>query len=220
MRPHDKVKKLLSKVEPVEWLYDGLNGKIIPWTLENGGHSKDPSVQAFLVATDGSVFSRCPDGRAYSASGFSKWLGEELPKFEKKFPRTAFRFDTPDMDLIDGRAASESFTTARSDGKPMLLYVGRSSPDPENKKTKKEVKATRKFEKGSLSNKKAAEAAKDYVLFKLDLADERNAAFAKTLGIETAPVLMLYLPGESSPMNLSKVKGNSLTFHLKKHAPK
>ena len=211
---------LLPRVEPVEWLYDGLNGKIIPWTLENGGHSKDPSVQAFLVAADGSVFSRCPDGRARSASGFSKWLTEELASYEKKYPRTAFRFDTPDMDLIDGRAASESFDAALRGKKPVLLYVGRSAPDPERKKTRKEVKATRRFERGALSSKKAAEAAKGYVRFKLDLADERNAAFAKTLGIEVAPALLLYLPGESAPMNLSKVKGASLAFHLKKHAPK
>lgn len=219
MRPHEKVQKLLSKVEPVEWLYDGLNGKIIPWTLENGGHSKDPSVQAFLVARDGSVFSRCPDGRAHSASGFASWLRDEIGKFEKKYPRTAFAFERPDMDLIDGRPASESFIAAQRGGKPILLYAGRDSADAKDRKARKEIKAARKFEKGTLSNKRAAEAAKGYVLFQIDLADERQAKWAKTKGIEKAPTLLLFLPDERAPIDLSKVKGNSLAFHLKKHAP-
>jgi hypothetical protein len=219
VRPHEKVRKLLPRVEAVEWLYDGLNGKIIPWTLENGGHSKDPSVQAFLVARDGSVFARCPDGRANSASGFSGWLRDEIGKFEKRYPRTAFRFERPDMDLIDGRPASESFMAAQRGDKPILLYAGRDSAGPKDRKGRKEVKASRKFEKGTLSNTKAAEAAKGYVLFKIDLADERQAKWAKTQGIEKAPTLLIFLPGERAPMDLSKAKGNSLAYHLKKHAP-
>ncbi len=219
MRPHEKVRKLLAKVEPVEWLYDGLNGKIIPWTLENGGHSKDPSVQAFLVARDGSVFSRCPDGRAQNASGFASWLRDEIGKFEKKYPRTAFAFERPDMDLIDGRPASESFLAAQRGDKPILLYAGRDSADAKDRNARKEVKASRKFEKGTLSNRKAAEAAEGYVLFQIDLADERQARWAKTKGIEKAPTLLLFLPGERAPIDLSKVKGNSLAYHLKKHAP-
>lgn len=219
MRPHEKVTKLLPKVEAVEWLYDGLNGKIIPWTIENGGHSKDPSVQAFLVARDGKVFSRCPDGRAHSASGFSSWLKEEIARYEKQYPRTAFRFEIPDMDLIDGRPASESFLAARREDRPILLYAGRDSADKKDRKARKEVKASRKLEKGALSSKKAAEAAKGYVLFKIDLADERQARWAKTKGIEKAPALLLFLPGEAEPVDLSKVKGASLAYHLKKHAP-
>ena len=218
MRPHEKVSKLLPKVEAVEWLYDGLNGKIIPWTLENGGHSKDPSVQAFIVARDGSVFSRCADGQAHSASGFSSWMRQEIARFEKKYPRTAFRFEAPDMDLIDGRPASESFMAARREDKPILLYAGRDSAGAKDRKARKEVKASRKFEKGTLSNRKAAEAAKGYVLFKIDLADERQAKWAQTKGIGKAPTLLLFLPGESKPLDLSKVKGASLAFHLKKHA--
>ncbi len=37
------MKAVLSRFESVEWFYDGLNGKIIPWTKENGGTSDDPS---------------------------------------------------------------------------------------------------------------------------------------------------------------------------------
>jgi hypothetical protein len=219
VRPHEKVRKLLSRVEPVEWLYDGLNGKIIPWTLENGGHSEDPSVQAFLVARDGTVFSRCPDGRTHGASGFSSWLEEEIARYEKKYPRTAFRFDTPDMDLIDGRPASEAFLAARRADRPILLYAGRDSADRKDRKGLKEVKASRKFEKGTLSSKKAGEAAKGYVLFRIDLADERQARWAKTKGIEKAPALLLYPPGGAEPLDLSRVKGASLAYHLGKHAP-
>lgn len=219
MRPHEKVRKLLPKVEAVEWLYDGLHGKIIPWTLENGGHSKDPSVQAFLLARDGKVFSRCPDGQANSASGFSRWLQDEIARFEKRYPRTAFRFDTPDVVLIDGRPASESFLAARREGKPILLYAGRDSADPGDRKALKEVKASRKFEKTTLSSAKAAEAAKGCVLLRVDLADERQARWAATRGIERAPTLLLFLPGGSEPLDLSRAKGGSLAFHLQKHAP-
>ena len=49
--------KVLSRFEPVEWLYDGLKGKIIPWTKEHGGKSDDPSIQAFVVGMDGKVFA-------------------------------------------------------------------------------------------------------------------------------------------------------------------
>jgi len=219
VRPHEKVRRLLPKVEAVEWLYDGLGGKIIPWTLENGGHSKDPSVQAFLVARDGTVFSRCADGQAHGASGFSGWLKQEIARFEKQYPRTAFRFEAPDMDLIDGRPASESFMAARRENKLILLYAGRDSAGRKDKKLLKEVKASRKFEKGTLSSKKAAEAATGYVLFKIDLAGERQARWAKTKGIEKAPTLLLFLPGEEEPVDLSRVKGASLAYHLKKHAP-
>jgi hypothetical protein len=219
VRPHEKIQKLLSKVEPVEWLYDGLGGKIIQWTLQNGGHSKDPSVQVFLVARDGAVFSRCPDGQTHSASGLSSWLKDEIGKYEKKYPRTAFRFERPDMDLINGRPASESFLAAQRGNKPILLYAGRGSAGPKDRKARKEVKASRKFEKGALSSTKAAEAARGYVLFQIDLADERQAKWAKTKGIERAPTLLLYLPGEKAPIDLSKVSGNSLAYHLKKHAP-
>ena len=183
MRPHEKVRKLLSKVEAVEWLYDGLNGKIIPWTLENGGHSKDPSVQAFIVARDGSVFSRCADGQAHSASGFSGWLQAEIAKFEKKYPRTAFRFEAPDMDLIDGRPASESFMAAqtREEADPPLCRPRLRRPQGP-KKARKEVKAARKFEKGALSSKKAAAAAAGYVLFKIDLAGRASGEVGQDEG--------------------------------------
>ena len=67
MRPHEKVQKLLPKVEPVMWLYDGLNGKIIKWTLANGNDNHDPSVLAYLVDRNGKVFSHCPKGQALFA---------------------------------------------------------------------------------------------------------------------------------------------------------
>ena len=80
-----------------------MNGKIIPWTLKNGGTSHDPSVQAFIVARDGTVFSRCSNAATHNPSGFSKWIKEQVAAYERKYPRTAFVFERPDMDLIDGR---------------------------------------------------------------------------------------------------------------------
>ncbi len=58
MRPHEKVQKLLARVEPVEWLYDGLNGKIIKWTFENGNDNHDPSVLAYYLEKHGPTETR------------------------------------------------------------------------------------------------------------------------------------------------------------------
>ena len=55
MQRDEAVAKLLPRFECVEWHYDGLNGKIIPWTMEHGNESHDPSVLAFVVAADGTV---------------------------------------------------------------------------------------------------------------------------------------------------------------------
>ena len=55
------VAKILSRYEPVEWKYDGLKGKIVAWTLENGGTSHDPSVLAFVVAL--AAMTSCAWGR-------------------------------------------------------------------------------------------------------------------------------------------------------------
>ena len=209
-------------MEAVEWQYYGLNGKIIPWTLEHGGTSHDPSVQAFVVARDGKVLSRCPNGKTYNASGFSSWLKEQVAGYARAYPRTAFTFETPDMDMIDGRPESESFIAARRGDKPVLLFVGRESAAPRDRRAAKEVKATRKMERTSLSSKKAAEAAAGkYVLFRIDLADERQAKWARArLGIEKAPRFLLFLRGQDKPVDLTKVSKSSLAYHLKKHAPK
>jgi hypothetical protein len=212
----DKTKKVLARVEPVEWLYDGLKGKIIPWTMEHGNKSHDPSCLAFLVGRDGKVVSKCPGGQAYSASGFSKWLSAEVDKYERAHPRTRVPFVVAEPD---------EFESAREARKPVLLYFGRDSFDKKDSNAKKQAKACRKFEKGTLHSKKAAEQAKagKWVLLRYDLANKEHAAFAKRLGVAEAPVLVMFPAGAEKPEIFAgaKLKGPNLAYHLKRaRAPK
>ena len=215
MQPHEKLGKLLPKVEAVEWHYDGLKGKIIPWTKENGGHSDDPSVQAFLVARDGNVFARCPDAKAYSASGLADWLAEQIRAYEKKYPRLSLAFEEPDGLVRDGDDVTWS-----QDARPLLLFVGREERRDDDRSAQKQVKETRKFEKRAFKHKDLAEAAKGWTLVRLDLANEDHALLARGLGVTEAPALLMFLPDEEKPQDLKRIKAASLLYHLKKHAPK
>ena len=214
MQTDEKLAKMLPRFEAVEWLYDGLKGKIIPWTLENGGKSHDPSAQAFLVARDGSVFDRCPDGRVYSGSSFTKWLAEQAKAYDRKYPRT--RVPLQMVDVVDGEC--EAFATARAEKRPILLYVGREETADDDKAARKQVKAARKFERGTLSSKKAAEAAKGWTLLRLNIADKAHAELLKSFGVVQAPALLVFEPGAEKPTDLgTKLKGPNLAYHLKKH---
>jgi len=207
---------MLPRFEAVEWLYDGLKGKIIEWTLANGGTSHDPSAQAFLVARDGTVFNRCPGGKLYSGSSFSKWLAEQAKAYDKKYPRTRVPFSM--VEVVDGRC--EALDAAREGQKPILLYVGREETAKDDKSAKKQVKAARKFEKGTLGSKKAGEAAKGWTLLRFNLADPEHAKLLKPFGVEAAPALLMFLPGGEQPQDLgTKLKGPNLAYHLGKHAP-
>jgi hypothetical protein len=209
------LQRLLPKVEAVEWHYDGLKGKIIPWTLEHGGKSHDPSVQAFLVGRDGRVMSRCADAAAYNASGLSKWLDEQVRAHARKFPRVSLSFEEPEHLTRDG-----SKVTWRQDARPLLLFIGREETRADDRKAGKQVKATRKFEKTAFKHKDLEAAAKGWKLVRIDLADETHALLARGYGVTEAPALLMLLPDETRPKNLGKIKAASLVFYLKKHAPR
>jgi hypothetical protein len=203
--------KVLLRAEAVEWHYDGLKGKVIQWTHANGSDHHDPSVLAWLVGRDGKVVARCPGGKAYNASGLSGWLEEELKKYEKLHPRTAVPLVAAELNE-EGKCAA--LTEAVEAKKPVLIYCGRESG---TKKQKKEITACRKFEKGTLGSKKAATAAKGWVMLRLDLSDKKHAELAKTLGVTAAPALLLWEPGKDAPTNLgTKVRGPNLAYYLKK----
>lgn len=221
MQTHEKVKKLLPRVEAVEQLYDGLNGKIIKWTLEHGNTSHDPSALAFLVARDGQVLSKCPN--PYSGSSFAKWMEEEVKEYERTHPRTAVPLVMAGLVKDeDGKSYScPAFDEAREAGKPVLLYAGRDARPDDSRKLKKEVKAARRLEKRAFGSKKAAEAAKGWVLLRLNLGEKEHAVYAKSLGIESAPAVLMFLPGEEKPVDLgTRIRGANLEYHFKKHAPK
>jgi hypothetical protein len=222
VRPHEKVARQLPRFECVEWLYDGLKGKIIPWTKQHGGTSDDPSVQAFVVARDGSVLSRCPNSAGHAASPFARWLDEQAKLHDKRYPRTKVPFAMAEITRDhDDRPRCGSLEEARESGKPILLYVGRDPRPEDERRVRKQIKAAQRFEKGTLGSKKAAEAARGWVLLRLNLAEKSHAAFASTLGVEAAPALLMFLPGEERPVDLGcKLKGPNLAFHLNKHAPR
>ena len=51
------VQGAFDRYETVEWLYDGLSGKVIKWTKENGNDHDDPSVLVWVADADGTVIS-------------------------------------------------------------------------------------------------------------------------------------------------------------------
>ncbi|MHC5037616.1 MAG: hypothetical protein ACYTHM_09905 [Planctomycetota bacterium] len=55
--------------------YDGLNGKVIQWTLKHGNTNHDPAVLCWALDPKGNVLGR-PGGKLHSASGFVSWLKE------------------------------------------------------------------------------------------------------------------------------------------------
>ena len=224
MRTDEKVAKQLARFETVEWLYDGLGGKIIGWTKSNGGTSDDQSCQAFVVKRDGTVLSRCPDASAHAAGGFEKWLKEQADAYERENPRTQMPFVLTDV-KASGEGEEKKFTCAslgeaRAAKRPVLLYFGREGAPEADKALKAQVTAARKFEKGVLDSKAAADAASGWVLLRLDLSDDDHVAFAKTLGVSGAPTLLLFAADAEKPEDLSKgLTAPSLAFQLGKHPP-
>ena len=80
-----------------------------------------------------------------------------------------------------------------------------------------EAAAAKKFEKKTLDSKSAAKAAEGWTLLRFDLSNPDHARFAKTLGVETAPRLLLFLPGVEKPQALGeRISPSALGYQLKK----
>ena len=225
MQADEKVAKELARFEAVEWRYDGLNGKIIPWTLENGNTHKDPSVLAFVVAADGKVVSRAEDRVPYSAGSFAKWLSEQAMSYARTHPRTKMPFLPAEVtgtgEGESRKAVCAELDAAKRDGKPILLYFGREATKGDDKTAKKAAAAAKKFEKKAFDSKSAAEAAKGWVLLRFDLADADHRLLAKAHGVTSAPRLLLIHPDEEKPVDLGeRVSSSSLAYQLKKRAKK
>jgi hypothetical protein len=223
--PKDEgVAKALSRFEPVEWLYDNLNGKVIQWTLANGGKSTDPAAQLFVVGTDGKVVSRLEDAKSTTPASVAEWLKAQADQWEKDHPRTALAFARAEVVVEgegkDAKARCAALDAARAENKPVLLYFGRDAADSDKPRAA-EAAAARKFEKGPLDSKAAAEAAAEskngWTLLRFDLAEPSHAALAKSLGVEKAPALLLWEPVAAEPTKLPPaITGPDLAFKLKK----
>jgi hypothetical protein len=217
----EKVVQELARFEAVEWCYDGLNGKIIPWTLANGNTHEDPSVLAFVVAGDGKVVARADDAVPYRAASFSKWLAEQAAAYARSHPKTAMPFLPAE---VTGTGEGEKrkvgcaeLDAAKRDGKPVLLYFGREARKGDDKAAKKAVAASKKLEQKALDSKAAAEAAKGWVLLRFDLADPDHRRVAKAYGVARAPRLILIHPDEEKPVDLGgRISASSLKYQLRK----
>ncbi|MHC4471795.1 MAG: hypothetical protein ACYTDY_02520 [Planctomycetota bacterium] len=217
MPANEKVKKELPRFELVEWLYDGINGKIIPWTKQHGGTSNDPSVQAFVVAASGEVVARSPDGTTYGASAFAKWLLKQALDYAKKHPRTRVPFKPAEVRKEGVTWRCPALSEAQKAKKPVLLYFGREARKGAGKAARKEAEAARKLESKTLDSKSVAAAAKGWVLLRFDLAEEEHRAYAKTLGVSAAPALLAWTPGAEKPEDWgAKITASSLAYRLKK----
>jgi hypothetical protein len=205
----------MAAYELVRQIYDGLNGKIIPWTKDNGGTSDDPSVQAFVVGLDGKVQARAPDSTAYQPSGFAKWLKEQSAVYERAHPRTRMPFVR--AEVAEGEETCAAVKKAQEADRRILLYFGREEKEGQERAAKKEAAAAKKFEKKTLDSKSAAEAAKGWTLLRFDLANPDHTRFAKTLGVETAPRLLMILPDAEEPMDLGeRISPSTLGYQMKK----
>ena len=213
------VQKAFDRFETVEWLYDGLQGRVIKWTKEHGNDHDDPSVLVFVADSDGKVIEKATN--AYQPSGFQKWLEEQADEYERSHPTTRVPFVRATVTVSgagDEQVAScPALDEARSAGATVLVYVGRSAGPADDNTTASAVKASQKFEKGTLGAKSAAEAADGIVLLRLDVAAEAHALLAKALGVESVPTLLLFAAEAEAPENLGgRITGQALAHKLKK----
>ena len=212
------VQKALDRFETVEWLYDGLGGKVIKWTKQNGNDHDDPSILVWVADADGAVIEKCE--AAYQPAGFRKWLEEQADAYERAHPTTRVPF-VPAAVTVKGEgdareASCAELDDARAEGRPVLVYVGRSAKPDDDRAAKAVVKASQKLEKGALDAKSAAEAAEGVVLLRLDVADEGHALLATGLGVTDVPALLLFVPGADAPESLGdRITGAALAKKLK-----
>lgn len=217
------VREQLRRYETVEWLYDGLGGKIIPWTKEHGGTSDDPACQAFVLHHDGKVRARAPDAAMHQAAAFARWLDDEADRYEKDHPPTRLPFARGDLERAEEEGAAprcDAVEAARKDGRPALLYFGRDPVADPTREAKKEIRASQKFERRTLDSEKAADAAKrveGLVLLRFDRGDPEAAAYARTFGVKRAPCLVLLAREGGEPKLLDAgTSGASLAYQLEK----
>jgi len=208
----------------VEWCYDGLGGRVIEWTHENGSSEKDPSVLAYVVGRDGKVFAGLHNGQQVQAHSLVKWARAQLEAYEKAHPSTRLPFRTGHVTRKVSGAGDAvvcaELEAARQAGQPILLYFGRSGLEPNDKAARKQARLSRSFEKGALNSKGAAKQAAGWALIRLDLADPLHRALAEILGVKAAPELLMWLPGQERGRLLGHaLSGSALALQLKKHRP-
>jgi hypothetical protein len=223
------VAKIAERFERVEQLYDGLNGKLIPWTKQHGGTSDDPSVQVFVLGNDGKLIERASDADAHAPKQLAKWLAKHAEAWEKAHPKTKVPFTAALVKATGAgaarRAQCEEFDRAQKAGTPVAIYVGREPREGDGGDAKAESVAARKFEKETLGSEEAGKAAAGWTLLKLDRGDADHALWLESLPIDVAsrgrlkaaPAIVLWLPDEAAPVVLDRMtSGATLAKWLRK----
>lgn len=209
------VRRMFTRYERLRWEYDGLHGKVIPWTLENGGTSKDPSAQAFVIGRDGKVIARAPDSVAYTPTRFAEWLETEFLEYDDAHPRyrAGFRFGRLTASSGD---TTDGATLALSDDRPTLLFVERTALPDDDRAHTQQSRAATKYATKVLDSKKLTAAVAGVDCVRLDLADAEHARVARALGIDAAPALLFLAPG-AEPESLDvKASASSTAYRVKK----
>lgn len=219
------VQKQLPRFERVDWLYDGLGGKVIAWTKQHGGTNDDPAIQAFVMAADTGEVTRAPTQQVFAPAEFAKWMKEQADGYEKTHPATRLAFAAAEVTKqTEGTTSTwtcAAIDEARKAGRPVLVYLSRGERADADKAGKAQAAACRKLEKGALDSADAAKAAEGVTLVKLDAADADHLAYARSLGADKAPALLLLVPGEEKPQALdAAITADALAFRLRKLARK
>lgn len=232
VRPDADFRRQLQRFEAVEWQYDGLAGKVVKWTLANGGKSTDPAAQIFVVGADGKVAARIDDTKVSTPAAVAAWMRDQADAWERDHPRTAVPFARANVVLeaaagagiATGPAGAPSarcpaLAEARESKRAALLYFGRDG-EPSDKALKAEASAARRLERTLLDSRLVADAAAGVLLLRFDLGDDAHRAFAASLGVDRAPALLLWEPGAEKPSRIAPAAtAPDLVFKLKKLAP-
>jgi hypothetical protein len=172
-----------------------------------------------VTDSQGTVIARAAS--ASQPSAFATWLNEQADAYERTHPTTKVPLIRAKV-VGTGEGADRTVTCsvlddAREEGRPVLLYVGRTEKVGDPKKARSVAAASRKFEKSTLGSKKAAEAAGDFVLLRLDVGDPDHALLAKNLGVKKIPTVLLWAPKAKEPTDLGgRISGASLANKMKK----
>ncbi len=175
----EDVARQIARYEPAEWQYDGVGGKVIKWTKENGGTCDDPAVQAFITDHDGKVLARSSDPN--TPSRFARWLRQNADEFERANPRTRSAFEYAEVSVRTVGTSKRTSVSAIDDAEgetPVIVYVARTDRPGDRKPHAAEAKASRRLERKILNTKSVASAAADFVRVRLDLSDADHALYA------------------------------------------
>lgn len=197
------VARQLWRFEQAEWPYDGLAGKVIPWTRNHGGTSDDPTIQAFVILPDTGAVTRASREQSLTPDSFAKWLKDQADAYEKTHP-------IPKLGYVSGEMRTEGEGTgkkwfcstvdaARKDERAVLVFVSRSEKSGADKAAKAQASESKRVEKAFLDSELFARLYQGWTLVKIDLSNPDDLYYAKSWGVEKAPYYIEFALGADKP---------------------